>query len=219
MSSPKTGKLAPVIKITPEKTDFEKILLIAQALRKRAVIAYPTDTFYGLGADCRSVPSLRRIFQIKQRLPLKPIPVLVSEISQVKTLAAEVPPIFERLTDAFWPGPLTVVLKAARNIPSVLAGPNQTIGMRLPAVSWLRELIKQAGFPIVATSANISGKREIDSAEEVIRQFRRTVDMIVDGGRTPGGRPSTVVDVSGDIPRIIRIGAVPEAEIEKILSL
>ncbi len=94
MSSPRTRRLAPVIKITPEKVDSEKILLVAQALRKRAVIAYPTDTFYGLGSDCRSVPSLRRISQIKQRLPLKPMPVLVSDISQVKALAAEVPPIF-----------------------------------------------------------------------------------------------------------------------------
>ncbi len=90
--------------------------------------------------------------------------------------------------------------------------------MRLPAVAWLRELVRQSGFPIVATSANISGEREVDSAEEVIRQFRRTVDLIVDGGRTPGGRPSTVVDVSGDIPQIIRVGAVPEVDIRRVLS-
>jgi L-threonylcarbamoyladenylate synthase len=218
MSSPRSRRLAPVIKITPEKVDSEQILLVAQALRKQAVIAYPTDTFYGLGADCRSVPSLRRISQIKQRLPLKPMPVLVSDISQVKALAADVPPIFDRLTDAFWPGPLTLVLKAARGLPSALAGPNQTIGMRLPAVAWLRELVRQSGFPIVATSANISGEREADSAEEVIRQFRRKVDLIVDGGRTPGGRPSTVVDVSGDIPQIIRVGAVPEVDIRRVLS-
>lgn len=218
MSSPKTGRMAPIIKLTPEKVDSEKIVLIAQALRKGAIIAYPTDTFYGLGADCHSVPSLRRIYRIKQRQPLKPMPVLVSNISQVKGLAAEIPPIFDRLTDAFWPGPLTLVLKAARSLSPVLAGPNQTIGLRLPAVAWLRELVRQSGSPIVATSANISGEREIDSGDEVIRQFRRRVDLIVDGGRTPGGRPSTVVDVSGDIPQIIRVGAVPEVDIRRVLS-
>jgi L-threonylcarbamoyladenylate synthase len=217
MTFAKSARAAPVIKISPEKLETQKILLIAQALRKGAVIAYPTDTFYGLGADCRSSPALQRIYQIKKRQPLKPMPVLVSDIHQVKALAAEIPPIFDRLADAFWPGPLTLVLKAARGLPSVLTGQNQTIGMRLPAVAWLRELVKQTGSPIVATSANLSGEREIDSAESVIQQFQHRVDLIVDGGRTPGGRPSTVVDVSGDPPLIVRAGTIPEAEINRIL--
>jgi L-threonylcarbamoyladenylate synthase len=217
MTSSKSARAAPVIKISPEKVESRKIRLIALALRKGAVIAYPTDTFYGLGADCRSSPALRRIYKIKKRQHLKPMPVLVSDIDQVEALAAEVPPIFGRLADAFWPGPLTLVLKAARGLPSVLAGQNQTIGMRLPAVTWLRELVRQTGSPIVATSANISGDREIDSAESVIQQFQHRVDLIVDGGRTPGGRPSTVVDVSGDPPLIVRAGTIPEAEIKRIL--
>jgi L-threonylcarbamoyladenylate synthase len=218
MTFPKTAGTAPVLKISPAEVESRKIRLIARILRQGSIIAFPTDTFYGLGADCFSGPALQRIYQIKKRQPLKPMPVLISDINQVSILAAEIPPVFDRLADALWPGPLTLILKAARGLPSILTGQKQTIGIRLPAVSWLRELVRQTGSPVVATSANISGETEIDSAEDVVRQFQRKVDLIVDGGRTPGGRPSTVVDVSLDKPVIVRAGAIPEAEINKILS-
>ncbi len=218
MTFPKTAGTAPILKISPGKVESRDIRLIARILRNGRIIAFPTDTFYGLGADCFSSSALQRIYQIKKRQPLKPMPVLISDINQVIALAEKIPAVFASLADAIWPGPLTLVLKAARGLPPILTGQRQTIGIRLPAVSWLRELVRQTGSPVVATSANISGETEIDSAEDVIRQFQRRVDLIVDGGRTPGGRPSTVVDVSGDIPLIIRAGAVPEAEIKKILS-
>jgi L-threonylcarbamoyladenylate synthase len=112
------------------------------------------------------------------------------------------------LASRFWPGPLTVVLKAASHLPPELAGPGRTIGIRLPAVIWLQKLIRVIGLPLVTTSANISGQGEIESAEEVKSVFTGKVDLIVDGGKAPGGQPSTVVDLTGEKPVLIRGGVI-----------
>jgi L-threonylcarbamoyladenylate synthase len=214
--SPKSG-LALVIKISSEKIQEEEIRLISNILRQGAVIAYPTDTFYGLGANVFSRQALERIHRIKKRQASKPMPVLVSDLEMAKSLIAEIPSLFGPSTEKFWPGPLTLVIKAAAGLPAELVGAKRTIGIRLPNVTWLRDLIHRAGFPIVATSANISGAGEIDSAEEVIRQFKEKVDLIADAGRTPGGRPSTVLDLTGKRPVILREGAIPKAEIQRLL--
>lgn len=209
---------ARIIQISSEKIQEEEIRLISDTLRQGAVIAYPTDTFYGLGADIFSRQALQRIHRIKKRQASKPMPILVSDFDMAESLAAEIPPLFGSIAARFWPGPLTLVIKAAAGLPVELVGVKRTVGIRLPDVTWLRELIRRVGFPIAATSANISGAREIDSAEEVIRQFRLKVDLIVDAGRTPGGRPSTVLDLTGMRPVILREGAIPEAEIQRLLS-
>ena len=208
---------ARIIKISSKKIEEEKVRLIANTLKQGGVIAYPTDTFYGLGADCFSAEALQRIYRIKKREARKPFPVLISDLPMVKDLAAEIPAAFRALTAKFWPGPLTLVIKAAARLPAELVGVNRTIGIRLPNVTWLRELIRKVGFPIIATSANISGAGEIDSAEEVIRQFQDKVDLIVDGGRTPGGRPSTVVDLTGERPVVVREGAILRTALERLI--
>jgi len=218
MTPPLKPAKARILKITSGTIEEKEMRLIAKTLREGGVIAYPTDTFYGLGADCFSGEALQRIYRIKHRDPVKPSPVLVSDLSMVRDLAAEIPAAFRTLSAEFWPGPLTLIIKAAARLPAELSGPNQTIGIRLPNVTWLRELIRQLGFPILATSANISGAGEIDLAEEVIRQFQDKVDLIVDGGRTPGGRPSTVVDLTGKRPVILREGAIAKEKIREILS-
>jgi len=197
-----------VLKIKPEAVTPAKIRETARILAADGVIIYPAETFYGLGASCFSRPALQRIFEIKKRPGSKGLPVLVSDLEMAKGLAAEIPPAFQVLASRFWPGPLTVVLKAASHLPPELAGPGRTIGVRLPAVIWLQELIRVIGLPIVTTSANISGQGEIESAEEVISVFMGKVDLIVDGGKTPGGQPSTVVDLTGEKPVLIREGVI-----------
>ena len=188
---------------------------IARVLAGNGVIVYPTDTFYGLGANCLSEKALHRIFEIKKRPGFKGLPVLVSDLEMAKGMTAGLPPVFYALASRFWPGPLTIVLKAASHLPAELVGPGRTIGIRLPAVPWLQALIRETGVALVTTSANISGEGEIDSAQEVIRVFKGKVDLIVDGGQTPGGKPSTVIDLTGEKPILIREGVLGKKELEK----
>lgn len=213
MQKEESAMTAPTIKMDPLITGSDVIEDIARTLRQGGVIVYPTDTFYGLGADCFSRPALSRIYEIKGRSLTKGLLVLVSSVDMAGQLAVEIPPAFARLSAAFWPGPLTMVLKAAPHLPDELVSPARTIGIRLPALAWLRELVRSAGFPVVATSANISGEREIDSGEAAVRQFADKVDLIVDGGKTAGGRPSTVVDLTAGKPVVRRDGAIPRESI------
>ena len=188
---------------------------IARVLAGNGVIVYPTDTFYGLGAKCFSQKALHRIFEIKKRPGFKGLPVLVSDLEMAKGMTAGLPPVFYALASRFWPGPLTIVLKAASHLPAELVGPGRTIGIRLPAVPWLQALIRETGVALVTTSANISGEGEIVSAQEVIRVFKGKVDLIVDGGQTPGSKPSTVIDLTGEKPILIREGVLGRKELEK----
>ena len=136
--------------------------MIVRVLRKGGVIAYPTDTFYGLGVNCFSQKAVQRIYRLKKRQSSKPLSVLVSDRDMVRSLAKEIPSLFWELTEQFWPGPLTGVLKASSSLPREMLGPGDSVGIRLPGVSWLQDLIAETDFPITATSANISGEKEIE---------------------------------------------------------
>ena len=132
--------------------------------------------------------------------------------------AAPLPPVLVRLAGEFWPGPLTVVLKAAPGFPAALLGPDGTIGLRIPPAPWLRRLLFELSAPVTATSANLSGEKELADPAEVRRLFAGRVELIVDGGRTPGGRPSTVVDLTREPAVILRAGAVPAEALAAFLS-
>ena len=187
-------------------------------LRNDGVLACPTETFYGLAADALSARAVGRVFEIKGREFRKPLPLLIGNAGQLPPLVRHVPPVARALMEAFWPGPLTLVLKAAGHLPDELVGPERTIGVRLPNLAWLRELVRSAGFPVVATSANLSGGKEIDSGEAAVRQFKDKADLIVDGGKTTGGSPSTVVDLITDRPVIRREGAIPRPVLERAVG-
>jgi L-threonylcarbamoyladenylate synthase len=208
----------PIIKINPREVEAQKIQIIAGALSRGEVIAYPTDTYYGLGASCFLKKAIRKIYRVKHRQMSKALPVLIADVKMVREIAADIPPSFRPLTAEFWPGPLTLVLKGAALLPSELVGPEQTIGIRLPAVPWLRELIRRAGFPVIATSANISGGGEIASVEKVVEVFEHKVDLIVDGGQIPGALPSTVIDLTSGAPILVREGAIPKSRLRKYLT-
>ena len=206
-----------IVKIEPEKVPDDVIETVAGVLLGDGVMAYPTETFYGLGAVCFSGEAVRRIYRLKARDAGKPLSLIVSSLDMIETLAIGPPPVFHRLAGEFWPGPLTLVLKASPAFPARLAGPGHTIGVRIPSVPWLRRLVHEVGLPITATSANISGEGEISDPAEVLRTFNDKVDIILDGGATPGGRASTIVDITGSTPRILREGAIPKAQLEKYL--
>jgi L-threonylcarbamoyladenylate synthase len=135
----------------------------------------------------------------------------------VQSLAVEIPSLFWVLTEKFWPGPLTLVLKASSDLPKEMIGPGESVGIRLPDVSWLQRLIDDVAFPITATSANISGENEINDSQRIKDIFCGKVDLIVDGGKTRGILPSTVVDLSSKKPKILREGAVPLSSLGKYL--
>jgi len=175
-------------------------------VRARGVIAYPTDTFYGLGADPRDPEAVRRIFAIKGREAGQPILLLLHDRSEVAAWASAVTPSAERLMDRFWPGPLTLVFPAAPHVLPELTGGGGTIGLRVPGNELTRELLRHLGRALTGTSANRSGGRDPRTVEEVMREVGDRVDLILDGGVTTGNRPSTVVDVTVEPPRIIRQG-------------
>jgi L-threonylcarbamoyladenylate synthase len=130
-------------------------------------------------------------------------------MGMAERIALDPPHVFWTLAREFWPGPFTLVIRARPLFPGEMLGPNDSLAVRIPDHLWLRQLVKKAGFPITATSANISGAKEISRPEEIIEIFKDKLGLIVDGGETPGGLPSTIIDLTCDKPRLIREGAVP----------
>jgi L-threonylcarbamoyladenylate synthase len=210
-------KQTQIIEIKPGPVDAAKIAKIADILHKDGVMAYPTDTFYGLGAGAYSERAIRKIYLLKKRERGKPLSVVISGIDMAEKVAASLPPAFSDLSRKFWPGPLTLVIKAKPLFPPQMLGPGGSLALRLPDVPWLLELVRQMDVPITATSANISGDKEIDTREEVIEIFSGKVDLIVDGGKTPGGLVSTIVDLTSAKPRVLREGAVPSERLRRYL--
>jgi len=207
-----------IIKIDPALVESDKVKIVAEVLQEEGIIAYPTDTFYGLGASCFSEKAIQRIYHLKRRKPSKPISIIISDINIVRDIAKDIPSLFWKMAGEFWPGPLTLVLKASSTLPTGLLGPGDSIGIRQPALSWIRELLEETTFPITATSANISGEKEIANPGIIRDSFFGLVDLIVDGGETRGALPSTVVDLTSAKPVIIREGEVPRSALGKYLE-
>ena len=172
------------------------------------VIAYPTDTFYGLGADPRDPRAVSKVFAIKGRKADQPILLLLRDRSEVAAWTSVISTSAERLMDRFWPGPLTLVFTARPDIVPELTGGTGTIGLRVPGNEVTRALLGQTGHALTGTSANRSGSSSPRTAEEVLRELGELVDLVLDGGVSAADRPSTVVDVTAEPPRIIRMGAV-----------
>lgn len=207
-----------VIKINPNRIEADKIKKIAEVLKEEGVIVYPTDTFYGLGASCFSERAIKKIYRLKRRSLSKPLSLLVSGLDMVQSIASDIPSLFWELAEKFWPGPLTIILKASGQLPRSLLGPKNSIGIRLPGVLWLQKLMNEAGFPITATSANISGEKEITRPEKVMAIFYGRVALIADGGKAKGALPSTVLELTSPQAEILREGAVPRSLLEKYLG-
>ena len=191
----------------------------AGIVRGGGVIAFPTETFYGLGVCPFDARAVRRIFDLKGR-PFKeaPILVLIRSRADLETLAVEITPAAERLMEACWPGPLTIVFHAAAAVPSVLTAGTGTIGVRLTAHPDVQRLLEAVGGPLTATSANRSGRPPATTVDEVERTLGDGVDAILNGGATSGGLPSTVVDTTVTPPRLIREGRVPRASLLSIIG-
>ncbi len=185
----------------------------AAVLAGGGVMGYPTETFYGLGASALSRRAVGKVFRLKKRDARKPLSLIASDLDMVRDLAGPLSSAFLSVAEDFWPGPLTAVLPAAAGLPEWLLGPGRTVGVRVPSPAWLRRLAYELSAPITATSANRAGEPEIAAPEPVLALFGGRIELFIDGGPTPGGRPSTVVDFSGERPVVLREGAIPAARL------
>lgn len=198
----------------PQKEDIDKTLKrLSSALTQGDIIAFPTETFYALGARYDHGAAIERLYALKNRPRDKAMPLLIGHKRLLNLIAAEVPPVAEHLMDRFWPGPLTLVLRAKETLlPHITAGTNK-VAVRVPGSSFALTLAAALDIPITATSANVSSRPPADSAETVLDYFGDNIDILIDCGRSPGILASTIVDVTGSVPVILRHGTISEKEI------
>jgi len=201
--------MAFFLKIDPEKPDEEKLTEAVRILLAGGVAAFPTETFYGLGADARNEAAVEKIFRIKGRNFRNPIALIVADEREVVPLVEEVPAAAKILMQKLWPGPLTLIFRAAPSVSPRLTGGTGKIGIRVSSHAIARLLAAALSGPLTATSANLSGRPECSSADEVIRTLGDLPDAVIDGGPTPGGSGSTILDVTVSPPQILREGAIP----------
>ena len=191
---------------------------IRNILSLGGVIAFPTDTYYGLGVDPYNEKGIRRIFEIKSRAYDKPLLVLISTRSQINQLTQNRSQEAEQLIQGFWPAPLTLIFNAAPKLPDLLTSNTGKIGVRLPKNEWTRRLIQTAGCALTATSANKNGGKNTRTAQEVLQVFGSEIDLIIDPGPAPGGKVSTLLDTTISPPAVLRHGAITQQEIDSCLA-
>lgn len=188
-----------------------------RVLRGGGIVAFPTDTVYGLGGNALNAIAVVRVFEIKRRPRHMALPVLIGDISQLKTVAREVPEWAMLLAEKFWPGGLTLILPKREIIPDILTARSDRVGIRVPAHPIPVFLARSLGSPLIGTSANVSGKPSCSNADQVRRQLQGEVDIIIDGGETPGGVESTVIDSQDGVPVVTREGAISKEAILRVL--
>ena len=207
-----------VIEIDPCKPDPKQIAKAVTILAEGGIIAYPTETFYGLGADIRISEALERVFSIKGRPIGNPIALIVGDAEDLTEWVEEIPSAAYGLIEALWPGALTIVFRASARTPPRLTGGTGTIGIRVSSHPVASALASTLHSPITATSANISGAGECSTAAEVTRSLGNSIDAVIDGGRTKGEAASTILDMTSNPPSVLREGAIPASHIYAVLD-
>ena len=207
------------IPVNPLQPSSVALQSAADAIRGGRLIAAPTDTLYGLLADARNEAALRRIYRVKERPESKPILLLVDSLNQAREVAQEIPEAFPALADEFWPGPLTMVLRARDDLPTLVTAGLGTVAVRLPSSPLVRALSKRAQCPLTGTSANRSGMPGARSADEVYEQLGTRLTLLLDSGHVARPEPSTILDLASKQPRILREGRIGSGVIKRTLSL
>lgn len=210
-------KTPEIIRADPLCPEEEAAARAAEVVLSGKIIGFPTDTVYGLGADALNPEAVKLLYMIKGRDAAKPTLILISCMEDLSFLASSVSDKARRLMEKFWPGPLTIVLRAAASVPGMLTAGTGTIGIRMPASRLCSAIIGKAGRPLTAPSANPQGKPPARTAREMLEYFRGEIDLVIDGGESVVKTPSTVVDASGENISILREGGVSAREIEEAL--
>jgi tRNA threonylcarbamoyl adenosine modification protein (Sua5/YciO/YrdC/YwlC family) len=206
---------AEILRINPDEPEPALIALVAQSLEAGQCVALPTDTFYGLAVDPVNLHAVDRIYEIKNRARHKPLSLLISDVAQAYSLARTCDNAFDRLAERFWPGPLTLIVRAGSKLPLRVTANTGNVALRVPEAAIARAVVEKLGLPITATSANLHGLPECTYAQCVFEQLGDKVPLVVDGGPTARTIGTTIVDLSaGDNSwSIIREGAIPTHEI------
>ncbi len=205
------------VKVNPAKPQMDRIRIAAEVINKGGLVAFPTETVYGLGADALNSEAVARIFGAKERPADNPIIVHISDMKDLYRLAKNVPKGAKKLTAEFWPGPLTLILKRSNLVPHITVVGLDTIAVRMPNSTVALALIRESGTPIAAPSANRAGKPSPTTAQHVIDDLAGRIDVVLDGGSTDVGVESTVIDMTTRIPMILRPGGTPFEQLRKIL--
>jgi L-threonylcarbamoyladenylate synthase len=201
-----------------KETGAENLSAAVAALNRGDVIAFPTETLYGLGADALNPAAVEKVFHLKGRVASNPIPVLIADREMLLNLVSRIPPLGEKLIAHFWPGPLTVVFPARPNMPRPLLNPAGGIGARLSSQPLAAALVQALGRPLTATSANPSGRPAARTAQEAREYFSGRIDIFVDGGELTSKAGSTVVELVEDSLRIVRAGEIAKSQIEAVVG-
>lgn len=185
-------------------------------LKQGGVIALPTDTVYGLGASANIYQAVERVYEVKKRPRHMPLSIFLAHMSQISDVAELIPPVAWLLAEKFLPGALTLVLPKSRSVPDIVTAGGTTVAVRIPAHPVPIALVEGLGMPVLGTSANQSGKPSALTAAEVYSQLGDKIDLVIDGGQCTGGRESTIVDVTGETPIVLREGAIALRDLEEV---
>ncbi|HKY19978.1 MAG TPA: L-threonylcarbamoyladenylate synthase [Vicinamibacterales bacterium] len=196
------------IVVHPRALSIDALAPAVRALRAGGVVAYPTETFYGLAADPRLGAAVHRIFDLKQRAPDQALPLIAADLDQIADHVGSMTPLAERLAARGWPGPLTLIIPASPVLCADVHLATGKVAVRVPADPVARALAAAAGHAITSTSANFSGQPPASTAEAVIATLGDGLDVVIDAGLTPGGLPSTIIDATGKVPVLVRAGAI-----------
>jgi L-threonylcarbamoyladenylate synthase len=195
--------------VSPTDPRPDALARAAECLLRGRLVLFPTDTLYGLAADPRNADAVALVYRAKGRGTARALPLIAADIEQVESASVRLSPLTRRLAERFWPGPLTLVVDAAPAVDALVHGGTGTVAIRVPDHAVARGLAGRLGFAVVSTSANRSGSPAVSTADAAVAEMGNDVDLVLDGGPTAGGEPSTIVDARADPPRLIRAGAVP----------
>lgn len=196
--------------------NYEKLKEAANLIRNGKLVVFPTETVYGIGTNGFDENAIKKLYEAKRRPLSKPINLLVSDIKMIERVAKNISYLEYKLMEAFFPGPLTIILNKKDTVPDILTANGNTVGVRMPEGKIARELVEYADVPIAAPSANISGKPSGTNLQNIQKDFEKNVDCFIDGGKSKLGIASTIVKVVNNIPHILRVGSISKEEIEKI---
>jgi L-threonylcarbamoyladenylate synthase len=203
--------------VNPESPHRDAVQEAAARIRRGAVVALPTDTLYALAANPFSRDAVARVFEAKDRPAERALPLIAHDAAQVVAALGGLPAAGDRLASRFWPGPLTLLIAAPSTLAPDVTGGTGRVGVRVPDNVVARAVCRAVGYPVTATSANISGEPATADPDEVERSMGARIDLLIDGGPTNGGPPSTIVDVTDPVPRLVRAGAISWDDIQACL--
>lgn len=207
-----------LLKVNPLQPERDVIRQAAEVIRRGGLVAFPTETVYGLGADAFNPEAVARVFAVKGRPARDPLIVHIADIADLDRVACDLPPQVYTLSESFWPGPLTLVVPRAETVPASVTAGLDTVAVRMPAHPVALALIRAAGTPIAAPSANLFGHTSPTTAQHVLDDLGEQVDLILDGGATFIGLESTVLDLSGEQPTILRPGGISREALSLVLG-